>query len=75
MDIKIGVQDHPREIHVESARTPDDINAAVREAVNSGGLLSLDDENGTVVLIPGAKIAYVEITPKTRGRVGFGSPA
>lgn len=75
MDIKIGVQDHPRELHVESARTPDEINAAVREALASDSVLSLEDANGSTILVPAAKIAYVEITPKTRGRVGFGAPA
>lgn len=49
------------------------MTAAVEAAIAKGTLLSLTDDRGRTVLIPGAKIAYVEIGPATRGKVGFGN--
>lgn len=73
MDIKIGVQDTPREISLESDDSVESVTAAVEAAIAKGGLLSLKDDRGRTVLVPGAKIAYVEIGPATRGKVGFGN--
>ena len=73
MDIKIGVQDTPREISLESDDSVEAVTTAVEAAIATGGMLSLKDDRGRTVLIPGAKIAYVEIGPATRGKVGFGN--
>ncbi len=73
MDIKIGVQDTPREITIESAQSPEDVTRAVEAAINAGTLLSLTDDRGRTVLVPGSKIAYVEIGPASTRKVGFGS--
>ncbi|TAK68574.1 MAG: DUF3107 domain-containing protein [Actinomycetota bacterium] len=71
MEIKIGVQHAGREIVLESTQTPAEVGKAVATAVSDGSLLQLEDEKGRVVVIPGAKIAYVEIGATERGRVGF----
>ncbi len=73
MDIKIGVQDSPREITFESNDSVAEVTAAVEQAIAKGSLLSLVDDRGRAILVPGAKIAYVEIGPATRGKVGFGT--
>jgi hypothetical protein len=73
VEVKIGVQHSPREIALESAQTPDEVAAAVAAAVESGGLLSLDDDKGRRLVVPGDRIAYVEIGPASHRRVGFGS--
>ena len=73
MEIKIGVQDTVREVSLDSNDTSEDVIAAVEAALASGGLLKLVDERGRTVLIPGTKIAYVEVGATTKGRVGFGS--
>ena len=73
VDIKIGVQDTPREITIESAQSPEDVTRAVEAAINAGTLLSLTDDRGRTVLVPGGKIAYVEIGPASTRKVGFGS--
>ena len=73
MEIKIGVQDTPREVALDSADNPEDVIAAVEAAVASGGLLKLVDERGRTVVVPGAKISYVEVGASSKGRVGFGS--
>jgi hypothetical protein len=73
VEIKIGVQDTPREVSLDSTDNPDDVIAAVEAALASGGMLKLVDDRGRTVLVPGTKIAYVEVGASTKGRVGFGS--
>ena len=73
MEIKIGVSDSPREIAVDSEETPESIKKAVEKAIADGGMLSLADDRGRTVLVPSAKIAYVEIGPPASRKVGFGN--
>lgn len=73
MEIKIGVQDTPREVSLDSEDTAESVIAAVEAALAGGGNLKLVDERGRTVIVPAAKIAYVEVGATTRGRVGFGS--
>ena len=72
MEVKIGVQFAPRELVLESAQTPADVAAAVTEAMaNESGLLTLVDEKGRRVIVPVAKLAYVEIAESSSRPVGF----
>ena len=73
MEIKIGVQDTPREVSLDSNETSEQVLAAVEAAIANGGVLKLVDERGRTVVVPAAKIAYVEVSATTKGRVGFGS--
>jgi hypothetical protein len=73
VEIKIGVQQTAREIALESDQSPDDIDAAVRKAIADGGILTLEDDRGRRVMVPADRLAYVEISPATSRRVGFGS--
>ena len=73
MEIKVGVENTPREVALESEQTPEQVTAAVGAALANGTVLSLTDDRGRTVLIPGAKIAYVEIGAPSSRRVGFGS--
>lgn len=73
MEIKIGVQDTPREVSLDSNDTPESVIAAVEAALASGGTLTLVDDRGRTVIVPASKIAYVEVGASTKGRVGFGS--
>ena len=73
MEIKIGVQDTAREVSLDSNDTSENVIAAVEAALADGGLLRLIDDRGRTVLVPAAKIAYVEVGATTKGRVGFGS--
>lgn len=73
MEIKIGVQDTAREVSLDSNDTSEQVIAAVNEAIATGGVLSLIDDRGRTVMVPAAKLAYVEIGATTKGRVGFGS--
>lgn len=73
MEIKIGVQDTPREVSLDSDESAESVIAAVETALADGGVLRLVDDRGRTVIVPAAKIAYVEVGSSTRGRVGFGS--
>ena len=73
MEVKIGVQHAAREVVLESAQAVDDVVALVTAAVKEGTTLILNDDKGRTVVVPGDKIAYVEVGAGERGRIGFGA--
>ena len=74
VEIKIGVQHASRELSVESALTPDEVESAVSAALSGEtGLLVLEDEKGRKVIVPADRLAYVEIGEQSVRRVGFGA--
>jgi hypothetical protein len=52
---------------------PDELAAAISAAANDGTLLTLTDDKGRQILVPGDRIAYVEIGVVEGRRVGFGA--
>jgi hypothetical protein len=73
MEVKIGVQHAPREVVLETNETVDEVEKQVADAVKNQGTLAIDDVRGRRVLVPGDKIAYVEIGGGVAGQVGFRS--
>ncbi|MFP5334447.1 MAG: DUF3107 domain-containing protein [Actinomycetes bacterium] len=73
MEVKIGVQNTPREIVIESSQSPEEVAEAVDASLAGGTVLKLHDDRGRLVVVPVAAIAYVEIGVEERGRVGFGA--
>ncbi len=73
MEIKIGVQHASRELTLESAESPEVIEKLVAEAIASEQVLALTDTRGRRVLVPAARLAYVEIGGGVAGQVGFRS--
>jgi hypothetical protein len=72
VEVKIGVQFAPRELVLESAQTPAEVEAAVTDAIErSSGTLSLVDDRGRRVIVPVDKIAYIEIAEASPRPVGF----
>jgi hypothetical protein len=72
VEVKIGVQFAPRELVLESAQTPAEVEATVTEALNGkAGMLSLVDDKGRRVIVPIDKVAYVEIAEAAPRVVGF----
>jgi len=72
VEVKIGVQHAHRELALESAQTPAEVAAAVNKALTDpAGVLTLVDEKGRQVIVPVAKIAYVEIDDSSQRRVRF----
>ncbi|HVM64079.1 MAG TPA: DUF3107 domain-containing protein [Acidimicrobiales bacterium] len=77
MDVRVGVTQAPKEIHLELADDVDQatIVASVEKALADGsGVLWLTDRKGRRVGVPAAKVAYVELgSPNEDRRVGFAS--
>jgi len=72
VEVKIGVQFASRELALESAQTPAEVETTVTEALSGkGGVLSLVDDKGRRVIVPVDKLAYVEIAESTPRVVGF----
>lgn len=73
MQVRIGVQSVPKELVVETSLSPEDVQQELAEALaEDGGVFSLRSKNGRVV-VPAAKLAYVEIAESDAPAVGFGS--
>jgi hypothetical protein len=74
VEVKIGVQNAPREIVIESSQTADEVESAVAKALDgTSKLFSLTDEHGRRILIPADRLAYVEIGEQAVRKVGFGT--
>lgn len=74
MEVKIGVQFVTRELVLESNQTAEEIEAAVSAALaDPAGVLTLVDDKGRRVIIPSAKLAFVEVAESEPRRVGFGA--
>lgn len=73
MEVKIGVQNAARELIIETDQPADQVEKLVAEAVSGEGVLTLTDTKGRKVIVPAAKLAYVEIGHGTLGQVGFRS--
>lgn len=73
MEVKIGIQQAAREVVVDVDLSADEVSARVAAALSGEAALDLTDSKGRRVLVPGAKIAYVEIGAGTLGTVGFRS--
>ena len=74
MEVKIGVQQAQRELVVEVQESAEDVEKHVSEVLSSGeGVITLTDVKGRRVVVPGTKVAYVEIGTGVAGTVGFRS--
>lgn len=73
MEIKIGIVDTARELTIDSNETVDEILKAVTDAIGTGNLLVLTDSHDRKVLVPGGKLAYVDLGDPRERRVGFGA--
>jgi uncharacterized protein DUF3107 len=72
VEVKIGVQYAPRELVLESAQTSAEVEEAVTAAIGSAtGVLTLQDDRGRRIIVPAAKVAYVEIAESSPRAVGF----
>jgi hypothetical protein len=74
VEVKIGIQQAQRELVVEVNETAEAVEKLVADALASeSGMLALTDTKGRRVVVPGAKVAYVEIGTGVAGTVGFRS--
>jgi hypothetical protein len=72
MEVKIGVQNANRELVIDSTESADDVEKVISKALgDEDGVLTLADSKGRRVIVPVAKLAYVEIGTSTSGHVGY----
>jgi hypothetical protein len=71
VEVKIGVQFAPRELSLESAQSPAEVEKIVSQAIEAGGTLNLIDDKGRRVIVPVDKLAYIEIAESSSRQVGF----
>ncbi len=73
MEVKIGIQMAPRELLVETESSVEEIKQALIAALADGKLFVITDKRGGTVMVPGEKIAYVELDQAEPRQIGFGS--
>ena len=73
MEVKIGIQMAARELVVETDASAEQIKQALMAAVAENKLFVVTDSKGGTVLVPGDKIAYVELDQVEPRRIGFGA--
>ncbi|WOC13169.1 DUF3107 domain-containing protein [Gordonia sp. MP11Mi] len=74
VEVKIGIDNNPRELAVTTPGTSAEVDAKVSAALDgTDSVLELVDEKGARMLVPSAKIAYVEVGSSESRRVGFGA--
>jgi len=73
VEVKIGIQMAPRELVVETADSAEDIERWLTDALTDGTVFVLNDSKGKTVLVPAAKIAYVELGVAEPRKIGFGA--
>lgn len=73
MEIKVGIQQVAREIILDSDTTAAQVEEALLAALADDGVLTLTDTKGRKVLVPAARIAYVDLGQEHSRPVGFGA--
>ena len=73
MEIKVGIQYVNREVVVDTDESAASVEKSFADAVVNGSVLTLTDNRGRRVMIPGDKIAYLELGEENARKVGFGS--
>lgn len=72
MEVKIGVTESPRELVVTSNQSAEEVSSLVADSLQDAkGTLALTDDKGRKIIVPSARLAYVEITPTESRKMGF----
>jgi hypothetical protein len=71
--VRIAVADISSELAFECELNPAEIKKAVAQALAVNTPLILTDIRGHEIIVPAARIGYVEIGQPTERRVGFGA--
>jgi hypothetical protein len=72
LEIKIGVQNSPKEIVIDVDQNADEVEQSLAKAVADSTTLILNDVKGRRALIPSAQVSYIEIGEPSVRKVGFG---
>ncbi|MDO5676665.1 MAG: DUF3107 domain-containing protein [Propionibacteriaceae bacterium] len=73
MEVKIGITDVAREVTIDTQASQEEVVEALRQAVQNSGLFELTDDKGRRVIIPAARVGYLDIGSTSARAVGFGA--
>ena len=73
MEVKIGIENSPRELVVETDQAREEVEKVVSAALSENPTLQLTDTRGRLIVVVSAKVTYVEIGGGVAGQVGFRS--
>jgi hypothetical protein len=73
VEVKIGIQMAPRELVIETEMSAEELQQALTAALTEHEIFVITDKRGGTVLVPGDKIAYVELDHARPRAVGFGT--
>jgi Protein of unknown function (DUF3107) len=73
LEVKIGIQMAPRELIVETTASPEEVKRLLTAALSDGGVFELSDSKRGTILVPGDKVAYIELDVAAHRQIGFGS--
>lgn len=72
MDVRIGIQNSPRELGFETSQSAAEVEQAIAAAVSGQStVLRLTDVKGAVYVVPSTALAYVELGSEESRRIGF----
>ena len=73
MEVRIGISDVAREVTLRTKSSADELIEQLTTAVSENSLFELKDEQGRRVVVPAAKVAYLDLGSSDVRAVGFGS--
>lgn len=74
LQVRIGVQNVPKELVVDTAQSADEVQDALADALAAPhGVLVLKDRRSGRIVIPAGRVGYLEIAEDEQRSVGFGS--
>ncbi|WP_375028160.1 DUF3107 domain-containing protein [Actinomadura sp. GTD37] len=74
MQVRIGVQNVPKELVVDTTQSADEVTDALSDALGDPhGVLVLKDRRAGRIVIPAVRVGYLEIVEDEQRSVGFGS--
>ena len=73
VEVRIGISDSPRELTIDLSNSADEIEATVARALNEGSHVSFTDERGRRLIVPAAKVGFIEVSASSERKVGFGT--
>ncbi|HEY8482898.1 MAG TPA: DUF3107 domain-containing protein [Spirillospora sp.] len=74
MQVRIGVQNVPKELVVDTEQSADEVQQALADALaEQRSIFVLQDRRTGRVVVPADRVAYLEISEEEQRSVGFGS--
>ncbi|MGH3238913.1 MAG: DUF3107 domain-containing protein [Spirillospora sp.] len=75
MQVRIGVQNVPKELVVDTEQSADQVQNALSDALaeQPHGVFVLQDRRAGRVVIPAERVGYLEIVEDEQRSVGFGT--